>query len=620
MKSIGSVLKVTLVITWILTSAALAAGNGQGAAGIDFVPGQLVIEGPPESLGGAFQVIKYLPRSNLTVVAVERGRELAQLRSVRARGRRAGINRMAHTFATVDDSFYTPYQWHLSHVQSELAWDLTNGGGAVVAVLDTGVNTAGTDGFGCLLPGYDFVNEDPDPTDLHRHGTHVAGTLAQASNNTTGTAGLAYGACVMPVKVLDDSGSGTFADIAEGVFFAVDNGASVINMSLGTNSTAGVTNDPILDPALDYAYANGVTVVCAAGNDGNRDNVSYPAIYSTTLAVGATDYVNSVTPYSNGGQGLDLVAPGGDTSVDLNGDGFNDGVVQETFFNTTWGYFFFQGTSMATPHVAAAAALLYAYGTATHPDDVRAALTSTAADLAASGWDADTGHGLLQAYGALLWNSGSCVDADSDGWCVIDNDCNDNDPLVHPAAPEVCGDGIDNNCDGAVDEGCPTNNPPTAAASSSCNGLSCAFADESFDVDGFIVAWTWTFGDGTTSSEQHPSHSYPQAGSYSCNLTVTDDQGATDSATDVVTVSEPGPAITLTADGYVDRNRNRVDLTWAGAQGSKVDVWRNSELIGTTRNDGSHTDTLSRNASGAFVYQICERGTSTCSNLASVSF
>lgn len=281
-----------------------------------------------------------------------------------------------------------------------------------------------------------------------------------------------------------------------------------------------------MDPALDYAYSNDVTVVCASGNDGSRKNVSYPAIYPTTIAVGATDADSMVTRYSNKGEGLDIVAPGGDTSKDINGDGYGDGVLQETYINGSWGYYFFQGTSMASPHVAAVAAMLYASGTATNPVSAYAALTSTALDLEDAGYDKVSGYGLVQAYDALNFvgcsdddgdgfttcggdcddsnssinpgmaedcndgidnncdgftdeeddtcGSGTCTDVDGDGWCVEDGDCNDGDPSIHPGMAEVCDDGIDNNCNLSIDENCEvdcvTKREPCSSDTECCSG------------------------------------------------------------------------------------------------------------------------------------------------------
>jgi serine protease len=414
-----------------------------------------VVAGAPGDLPPGLNAIKHLKNADLTIVAAPRGGEIALAKQLRKKGRRAGVNRIAYANATVNDPTFS-LQWHFQTVQAQSAWDTSTGSGVVVAVLDTGLATAGaSDGIGCTVSGTDTVNNDNSPLDDDGHGTHVAGTIAQQTQNGVGVAGLAYSACIMPVKVLDDSGSGSFADIADGMYFAVNNGADVINMSLGTDAKFQVRNDPFMDPALDYAYSNDVTVVCSAGNESQRKNVGYPAIYPTTIGVGATDYRDRVPRYSNKGDGLDIVAPGGDNTRDDNGDGYADGVLQETFDGTSWGYYFFSGTSMASPHVAAAAALLISSGVATSPDAVFNALTSTAKDLGNSGYDSTHGWGLLQAADALVGPPPPppCTDSDGDGFCAEDGDCDDSDAAVNPSATEVC-DGIDNDCDGTVDEGC----------------------------------------------------------------------------------------------------------------------------------------------------------------------
>lgn len=429
-----------------------------------YVEGEVaVIADPMELL--AHKVKKYLPNAGISVIEVESGKEWGLVQKLRAKGKRAGLNLIA-TKSTADPLY--SYQWHFPAVQAEDAWVGTAGAGVIVAVLDTGLKTAGPDGIDCVEPGYDVVNTDDDPQDGDGHGTHVSGTIAQYTNNSTGAAGLAYDACIMPIKVLDDNGSGDFADIAEGIYIAVNNGAGVINMSLGTNARLGVTSHSIMDVALDYAYSNGVTVVAASGNDGSRKNVSYPAIYLTTIAVGATDLRNKVTRYSNKGKGLDLVAPGGDLGRDDNGDGYGDGVLQETYGikndgSEGWGYFFYQGTSMASPHVAAAAAMLISNGTATTPDEIRQVLAGSALDLDDAGFDSSSGHGLLQVYDALVYDSagggdpdpGTCTDADGDGWCVEDGDCDDSNGAINPGANDTRGrkgrDGVDNDCNGIVD-------------------------------------------------------------------------------------------------------------------------------------------------------------------------
>lgn len=391
----------------LITSLFAIVFSASAMAVPPFLQGQIVVEGQPEAMSN-LTILKKLPRSGLTVYSVENGRELGQLQKLRKKGIRAGLNFIAHASLKPTDAFYK-YQWHLPAIQSEQAWDITRGANTSVAVLDTGLVIGGNDGVNQCPFGYDVVNLDNNPHDGSglSHGTHVAGTISQLTSFDNivvgnGAAGIAPEACVMSIKVLDDSGSGSFADIAEGVYIAVDNGADVINMSLGVNARYGMTSDPLVDPALDYAENKGVLVVAAAGNDGHRKNVSYPAIYPSVVAVGATDFDNKKVRYSNSGTGLDLMAPGGDTSVDKNGDSYPDGVLQETFSQTNgYGHYFLQGTSMASPHVAGVAALMIAHGF-TNLDYLRDVLLSSTLDLDSSGYDNTTGFGLVQAFNALV--------------------------------------------------------------------------------------------------------------------------------------------------------------------------------------------------------------------------
>ncbi|MBM4390518.1 MAG: peptidase S8 [Deltaproteobacteria bacterium] len=289
---------------------------------------------------------------------------------------------------------YRRYQWNLDAIGTDKAWATTTGGGVVVAVLDTGVRTGGPDGFANLLAGYDFYNNDNDPTDGNGHGTFVAGTIAQNTGNDVGVSGVAPGAKILPVKVLGDGGIGDMNAIANGLVWATDQGAKVANLSLGSAYPSAT-----LESACRYAYDRGVTVVAATGNE-YASSVGYPARYDTVIAVGATGQGGALAGYSNRGTGLDLVAPGGDQSKDVDGDGYADGILQETIENGRWTYTFWEGTSMATPHVAAAAALLYASGE-TSPQGVYRVLTDTARDLGSAGYDTSYGYGQLDLAAAV---------------------------------------------------------------------------------------------------------------------------------------------------------------------------------------------------------------------------
>jgi serine protease len=322
-----------------------------------------------------------------------------------------------------NDPYYA-YQWHFPQVQMEAAWNISTGSGVVVAVVDTGVAYENYGGFvrapdlanTTFVAGWNFVSSGSHANDDHGHGTHVAGTIAQSTNNGVGVAGVAPGARIMPIKVLNADGVGTDLNVANAIRWAADNGARVINLSLG-----GPSPSSLLQDAVDYAYGKGVLVVAASGNDGVA-TVGYPAAYTNALAVGAVRIDQTRSDYSNYGSALDLVAPGGDVTVDQDGDTYADGVLQQTFCNPDWNptdcsstsptqfnYYFFQGTSMATPHVAAVAALLIAAGVADTPDELRLALQSTAKNLGPAGWDQEYGHGLVQAFEALSFVSAPTV-------------------------------------------------------------------------------------------------------------------------------------------------------------------------------------------------------------------
>jgi serine protease len=306
-----------------------------------------------------------------------------------------------HSTFVPDDPLFEQ-QWNLKLINLPKAWEKARGKGVVVAVLDTGIAYEDREDFRQVpdlkgvkfVPGYDFVNDTAHPNDDHGHGTHVAGTIAQATNNGVGVAGVAFEASLMPVKVLDHFGSGTSAEIADAIRWAADHGAKVINMSLG-----GGGRSAVMEHAVAYARARGAVVVCAAGN-GGRSVVEYPAAYPASVAVGAVGPSGTRAPYSSWGKELDIAAPGGDKS-----QGEAGGVVQNTIDPADVSrsvYASYQGTSMATPHVSGVAAILFSAG-ARSPDEVEKALFLGAHPGAgATGWTEQYGHGLLDAEASLL--------------------------------------------------------------------------------------------------------------------------------------------------------------------------------------------------------------------------
>ncbi len=284
-------------------------------------------------------------------------------------------------------------QWHLKRVHAERAWDFSTGRGVTVAVVDTGI---ACESFGPFtkasdlaetkcVRGFDFINRRSEVADDHGHGTHVAGTIAQSTDNGVGTAGLAFAARLMPVKVLNGMGWGSFASVADGIRFAADNGANVINLSLG-----GPFPSRVVEKAVRYARGRGVVVIAAAGNSGG--SVDYPGASKHVVGVSATDPNDKLAPFSSRGTGVDIAAPG----VGVVQQSICDGGKNHCELFPSW-----SGTSMAAPHVAGTAALLASMGV-TRPEAVEKLLLGTAVQV-------ETGRKGRAHFGRGIVDAGAAV-------------------------------------------------------------------------------------------------------------------------------------------------------------------------------------------------------------------
>jgi thermitase len=287
-------------------------------------------------------------------------------------------------FVYADDTYPSDtsfsLQYGLTNIHAPQGWDWSTGAGWVtIAIVDSGVDYLHPDLAGKVLAGIDLVNGDSDAMDDNGHGTHVAGIAAAATNNGEGISGVSWGAGILPVKVLNASGNGTYVNVANGIIWATDHGAQVINLSLG-----GASPSIVLEDAVNYAYTRGVVQVGSTGNSGGS-LVLYPAHYAPVIAVAATDASNIRAAFSNFGNQVDLSAPG-DQIYSLYPGG---------------GYGYRSGTSMAAPYVSGLAAILIGLPGNYNAGWVENQMETTALDLGAPGWDPYYGFGLIQMDPAI---------------------------------------------------------------------------------------------------------------------------------------------------------------------------------------------------------------------------
>jgi serine protease len=436
---------------------ALAAVLGMGligsasASAADYVPGEVVIGYGGATTPARVTAVDARAGVQRTAIAAPPGAEVVRPRrgetvpQAAARLRRQpGVAYAVPNYIAHGAGAWIPDDVGKAHVQSgwqQMQWNFLattgvdapdawgnlvaagrpGGRGVVVAVLDTGVAyrvwrkyRASPDFTGTrFVDPYDFVAGNRFPLDRNGHGTLVAGTIAEATNNGLGLTGLAYGATIMPVRVLDPSGAGDATTIAAGIVYAVKHHAQVINLSLQFSVGIGSGEIPDIISAIHYAWERGVVVVAATGNDGVSE-LAYPARDSKVISVGATTADRCLAVYSNSGVGIDLVAPGGGDDANLTSDPSCNpsanlpDIYQMTLVNATqpWRFGFpsgYEGTSMAAPHVSATAALVIASGVIGRrptPDQIEARLKSTAVPLGTPSPNRQFGYGLVNAGAA----------------------------------------------------------------------------------------------------------------------------------------------------------------------------------------------------------------------------
>lgn len=299
----------------------------------------------------------------------------------------AELDHLRSTLTVPSDQLYRQFQWNMRKIEAERAWEVTTGSpDVVVAVLDTGIDASHPDLEGKLVPGYDVLNDDEEPADDSGHGTHKAGLIGAVSDNELGIAGLSWQAKIMPIKVLNSSGVGPDSVISQGIIYAADRGARIINMSFGSSTTSRV-----LASAIRYASDKGVLMVAAAGNTAKVDNaVIYPAAYPEVVAVSATGQADEVPDFSQHHPYVELAAPGMH-------------IVSTFWREAGYGsYVSSSGTSDAAPHVSGLAALLLSLNPQLTSSQLRALLADSSEDLGAPGRDEYYGAGRINAYRAVM--------------------------------------------------------------------------------------------------------------------------------------------------------------------------------------------------------------------------
>ncbi len=394
-----------------------------------------------------------------------------------------------YAFGVPNDPAYK-FQWNMKRIGMERVWGMEDGAEVFIAVIDSGIDQSLSDfALTDFEDGWDFVNNDDDPTDDNGHGSHVAGTVAQSTNNNYGVAGVAHKSAIIPIKTLDSNGKGSDYNIALSIRWAADHGADIINLSLGGD------HSPLVKEAVNYAWDKGVVIVCAAGNEGNSEP-HYPAAYENCISVSATGYDDKMPAYSSYGRTIDIAAPGGDLTTFLNGSKYPDGIVQQIpDKQNPHAFVFFEGTSMACPHVTGVAAILKSKHLSLTNRVIKEILYRSATDIGEPGKDERFGHGLLNADAAVI----------------------------------------------------TLNSEPEAKIGFFIIANHVQFFDNSSVINGEVVSRIWRLGNGF-SVEKDPVRIYSMKGTYDIELTITDNYGRSSSTSRSIKIDK---VVALPPKSYV---------------------------------------------------------------------
>jgi thermitase len=361
----------------------------KAATPADHVPGRLLLGDRGTDTAVRDRILRlhgaalrrHLPELGFSIVDVPEESCAAVIASLQSTGLFAYVERdsYAHTAAVPNDPSYGS-QWYLPRIHSAEAWGVTTGSATiVVAVIDSGVDAAHPDLTSKLVAGWNFVKSTSETVDVLGHGTAVAGTVAAASNNSIGIAGVTWASKVMPLVVVDDTDYASYSNIAAAIQYAADQGVRIINISIG-----GPASSMTMQNAVDYAWKKGALIFASAMND-STSSPRYPAACNHVVAVSATDSADHLAGFSNYGSWITLSAPG--TNILSTAD--------------RGGYNFWSGTSFASPIVAGVAALCLAENPALGNAALLSILLDTADDIGTPGFDTSFGYGRINAYRAV---------------------------------------------------------------------------------------------------------------------------------------------------------------------------------------------------------------------------